>query len=112
MINKFPDPDFWQHPQATNVCFMGALPVTSQKTEGTITPREFLTPRGGAPCADLKPKATTPGRQRAPKGTIRKKSPSDDEMRATAGRKWVERATAACGVFHRVVVSSSSSSGG
>ena len=59
MINQLPDPDlvnFWQHPQAT-----------SQKTEVTIMPREFQTPMGGAPCAHLKPKATTPERQRAPR---------------------------------------------
>ena len=59
--NQFPDPDFWQHPQATR-----------QKKEVTLTPREFLTPRGGAPCEHLKPTATTPERQRAPmeaKGT-------------------------------------------
>ena len=42
---------------------------------------------------------------RAPKGTIRKKNPSDHEMRATAGRKWVERATAASGALRATHVS-------
>ena len=59
VINQLPDPNlvnFWQHPLAT-----------SQKTEVTIMPREFQAPRGGAPCAHIKPKATTPDRQRAPR---------------------------------------------
>ena len=61
MINKFPDPDFLQHPQAT-----------SQKTEGTISPREFLTAERRV--QTLSPKRQHQGgkghqgRQRAPMG--------------------------------------------
>ena len=85
MLHPPPIPEFYQHPQASNVCFTGnLLESTSQVIEGRKRPREV-------PTRGTTPKSRPQG---PPPGIRRKKLPRGEEAGSSSG-----------GVCHRVVIS-------